>query len=160
LSLDNDEDAQSLFAPMHRYRLYLLKDRDLAYIAGLFDAEVGFIIGKHGSTSDLVLSYLKTNRQILNYLATVFGGSVYLRSRKKSGQRFELWEWRITSRYAYRALKKLYPFLRIKKEAASICLNYYERIRASIREPLSTRKAIAGEYAQLLKPLQKKRRDV
>lgn len=134
----------------------LLKGSDLAYIAGLFDTEVAFmIIRKEGTPSSLVLTYTKTNRKILDYLSHSFGGKVYS-VKKRPGQRLEVWVWRISSGLAYRALRKLYPFLRIKKETAYTCMNFYEQIRSSKKEPRSVRREIAEKYALLLKAYQKK----
>lgn len=141
-----------LFVPIP---INLLKGSDLAYIAGLFDTEVAFMIKKDGNPSSLVLSYSKTNRKILDYLSHSFGGKVYSK-KKRPGQRFDIWVWRISSGLAYRALRKLYPFLRIKKEAASICIDFYEQIRALKKEPMSVRREITEKYALLLEAYHKK----
>ena len=96
-------------------------DMSLAYIAGLFDAEVAIMI--HGGS--LRISYTKTNRRILEYLQNIFGGTIQP-VKKQPSNRFPVWRWNLLSGYAYKALRKLEPFLRIKREHARICIEFYE----------------------------------
>jgi len=123
---------------------------ELAYIAGLFDGEVALQIKRTGNSYALGLSYMKINYDILEFLSNIFGGTVRPVKRQPN-QRFERWEWHITSANAYIALRKLYPFLRIKKEAAAICIGFFEHYwRPPSSKPVSEERRIIGAQCKSL----------
>lgn len=103
---------------------------EIAYIAGLLDAEGAFLIYRQskGRGYTLQLVYNKTHYDTLKYIGDIFGGKVRpvitSRSGAKVGQ--DYWRLSLTSRKAYYTLKHIYPFLRIKKEAAQICIEFFE----------------------------------
>ena len=55
-----------------------MEDKELAYIAGLFDGEVALQIHQKGHSYYLSVSYNKKDYDILKYLTDVFGGQVDL----------------------------------------------------------------------------------
>jgi len=134
-----------------------IEDKDLAYIAGLFDGEVALGIHPIGRSYSLTLKYMKTNCDILKFLSSIFGGTVR-RVKPQPFYRFEVWEWHLGAGYAYRALRKLYPFLRIKREAAAICIEFFERYwQPHSHKPVSNkRQAIGVHYMSQLKEYQSK----
>lgn len=127
----------------------LLSSTRLAYIAGLFDAEVGFGIHRYSTESQrhyysLFLSYTKMERNILSYLSKIFGGKV----RKLKDQpiyKHDMWQWQLSSREAYLALNEVYPYLRLKKEIARICIEFYKCYQL--------RESISSQHSRTLPPV-------
>jgi len=113
-------------APFYQPVDIKIADKDLSYIAGLFDGEVEISITSSGRSYSLNLRWTKTDYFILRFLKNIFGGSVR-KVKPQSYYRFEVWQWMLFGRNAYSALRKIYPFLHIKKEAAAICLAFFER---------------------------------
>ena len=134
-----------------------VEDKDLAYIAGLFDTEVALIIRHSGRWYGLRISYNKTDYDILEFLANIFGGAVS-RVKPQPFHRLKVWEWHLSGGYAYRALRKLYPFLRIKQEAAAICIEFFERYwQPYSSKPVSPeRQAIGAQYKSRIQKYQLK----
>jgi len=136
-----------------------VEDKYLAYIAGLFDGEVALGIVRTGRSYSLHISYMKTNYDILKYLSNIFGGSVR-RVKSQPYYRFNVWQWYIGAGYAYRTLRKLYPFLRIKKEPAAICIEFFERFWQGYSHKLkpvsNKRQGIGAHYMAQLKRHQSK----
>jgi hypothetical protein len=120
-------DASSKSAK--KARKSLSKNR-LAYIAAGFDTEIGFGIQRYITQSQgyhyrLELRYTKMERNILSYLSKIFGGKV----RKVKDQpiyKHDHWNWELSPRETYLALNKVYPYLRLKKELARICIAFYK----------------------------------
>lgn len=103
---------------------------ELAYIAGIFDATVGFGISRHsnmpqGYSYSLFFACTKMEHDILSYLSKTFGGAV-IQIRYQPFHKHEIWRWALSPRDAYFALNIVYPYLRIKKEIARICIDFYE----------------------------------
>lgn len=134
-----------------------IEDKYLAYIAGLFDGEVALGIHHSGRQYWLRLSYNKTNYDILKFLSNIFGGKVR-RVKPQPYHRFKVWVWHLSAGYAYRALRKLYPFLRIKQKAAAICIEFFERYwqGRSFTPVSSKRQAIGAQYMSQLQAYQSK----
>jgi hypothetical protein len=128
-------------------------DKTLAYIAGLFDAEVSFHIDKNNDNYYLRLDWLKIDRDILQYVSDIFGGTV-TSVKLQPRQRYQVWHWYLGESDTYAALKRIYPFLRIKQKPASICLEFY--IRYSEATTVSDRRAIGAEYYAKLQEYQRK----
>ncbi|HEX74002.1 MAG TPA: hypothetical protein G4N93_02485 [Dehalococcoidia bacterium] len=97
--------------------------KDLAYFAGISDTEVYYGIGEPYT---LHLSYNKQNGELLKLLSKSFGGKIH----KVKIQPFhseQVWVWNLSSNHAYKVLRKIHPFLRIKRERARLCIECYER---------------------------------
>jgi len=134
-----------------------VEDKYLAYIAGLFDGEVALGIHRIGRSYRLQITYTKTNYDILKYLSNIFGGGVR-RVKPQPYHRFKVWQWYIGAGYAYRTLRKLYPFLRIKQEAAAICIEFFERywVGHSFTPVSNKRQAIGAQHMSQLQAYQSK----
>jgi hypothetical protein len=92
----------------------------LEYIAGLFDGEGYITVNKNKKTFIPIIGIKMNGFNLLKKLNTEFGGYFY--QRKKYINR-PLTEW--TLRGAFQVipfLKKIEPFLIIKKEQAQLCL--------------------------------------
>jgi len=103
---------------------------ELAYIAGIFDATVGFGIGRsshipQGYSYSLFFACTNMNHDIVSYLSKTFGGAV-IQIRYPSYYEHEIWQWSLSARDAYFALNIVYPYLRIKKEIARMCIDFCE----------------------------------
>lgn len=104
-----------------------LSEEEIAYIAGLLDAEGSFLIYKESNSRGycVQVAYRKTDYDTLKYVGDAFGGRV--RSVKKDPKsKIDIWLLLLTSQKAYYALKHIYPFLIIKKRAAKICIDFFE----------------------------------
>jgi hypothetical protein len=132
----------------------LLPELELAYIAGLLDAESSFIIYKLSNRPSYLLevNYRKTDRDTLQYLADIFGGRVRLASHSTENT-LDVWLWKLVSADAYSLIKHIYPFLRVKRRAAEICMEFFELYwQWGARKSVSlTRQAIGLKYAAMLR---------
>jgi LAGLIDADG endonuclease len=100
------------------------------YIAGFFDGEGYISIQKASAKSHsgarywLIASLCNTQRSVLEAITKTTGGSILYHSGGKAG-----WEsYRLTfyTRQAYEFLKKVYPFLILKKDEADIAIEFAE----------------------------------
>ena len=134
-----------------------IEDKDLAYIAGVFDGEVSLGIRVSSNSYVLTISYDKANYEVLKFFENTFGG-VVRQVKKQPYHRFQVWEWHLTSGYAYRAIRKLYPFLYVKKERAATCLAFFEHYWQgdSSISVSNRRQAIGAKYKSLLQEYQPK----
>lgn len=105
---------------------------ELAYIAGLFDAEVAFGIQRQKTKTksnyynyNLFFSYTKMDCNILSYLSRIFGGTVK-RLKNPPSYKHEFWNWHLSPKEINFALNTVYPYLRIKKVIARICIEFYK----------------------------------
>jgi len=121
-----------------------ISEIDLAYIAGLLDAEGSFRIQKRSGERGYCMQvvYLKAHYSTLEYLADLFGGNV---KQVKRADKKELWSVTFSSRKAYRLLKQIYPFILIKKKAAEYCLDFFEKYW----EPYGVGKIVENEREQI-----------
>ena len=150
----NDEEAQAR-AEFYRNIVYLNKAynlgeinvvaKDLAYFAGIFDTEVYYSIGEPYT---LYLSYNKQNRELLKSLSNSFGGKIS-RVKMQPYHSKQVWVWHLSSNPAYKVLKKIHPFLRIKRERARLCTECYERC-AIKGLSLAEKHKIGDSYRELL----------
>jgi hypothetical protein len=112
-----------------------IENKDLAYIAGFFDGEGGICIGKHGPKGkkylQLHVSFTNTNRLVLIWMKEVLGIKGRLRD-KVHGQNLKLnitmrcYELIYTGHHAGDVLKKILPFLMVKKGEAEIAIRFQD----------------------------------
>lgn len=113
-------------------------DIDNVYTAGLLDGE-GSIIMSAQRTLDVRIA--NTNRPVLDWLVSKYGGSICWRDRgdprhKPSG------EWVITCGKALPVLQAIAPYLKIKRKRAVLMImleqwrTKYELPRTHVREPM------------------------
>jgi len=103
-----------------------MKDVDLAYAAGAIDGEGCIGLHRTGNKSrpsvGLRLSVFNTDPRLPYRMQDLFGGNVYV-SKRPLGHK-PLHEWVLLSAKAADVLKKVYPYLVIKKEQADIALDF------------------------------------
>lgn len=104
-----------------------LPEAEIAYIAGILDAEGCFEIYKMSNSRGycLQLAYRKTDYATLKYIGDIFRGRVRP-AKMSSKNKLKVWLLLLTSKKAYYTLKHIYPFLIIKKRAAKICIDFFE----------------------------------
>jgi len=132
-----------------------LPELELAYIAGLLDVDSSFNIYKISNRPSYLLEVndRKTDYNTLQYLANIFGGRVRP-APLSPGNKRDVWLWKLVSARAYRLIKHIYPFLRVKRKAAEICMEFFELYwQGHSTKPVSPeRQAIGTKYAALLRP--------
>jgi len=104
---------------------------DIAYIAGLFDGE-GWITINHNKINgwshyQLMVGINMTDPRALRMVAARFGGFFKLQERKKETHR-PLHSWVVGSQMAFDFLRKVYPFLRVKGDEATLAMAFQARI--------------------------------
>lgn len=111
-----------------------MKKYDVVWAAGLFDGEgcITIEIVKHykkpGARDSFVLcaSVSMTHKEAIEKLKNIFGkGSVSTRPPKKP--RIEQWRWVVQQHHAKVVLKKMLPFLLVKKQEALLGLEFLEK---------------------------------
>jgi len=142
--------------PILQYRIpqVILPIEELAYIAGLLDAEGALLIYKNSKSSGytLQLVYRKTHYDTLKYIGDVFGGIVRP-SKRDPKSALDVWSLMLTSRKAYYALKHIYPFLIIKRRPAQVCIEFFElywRPKLGTGRVSDERQHIGRTYAAML----------
>ena len=99
---------------------------DIAYIAGFFDGEgcVRIKRANQGGNSYYVwVAITNSNKEILDYVAEIFGGSVR-RAEKRVNK--IIYHFLITSSEATDMLKTMVGFLKEKKEQAELAIQFHE----------------------------------
>ena len=68
---------------------------------------------------------------------------------RSPGSKLDVWLWKIGSIKAYRLLRWIYPFLRIKRREAEICMEFFECYWQGRSKKLVSpgRQAIGAKYA-------------
>lgn len=114
----------------------MINNLELAYTAGLLDGEGSIVIAVSKPTEKnklrtkshwLQVSITNTNREIIDWLLSTFGGHISdgTKSISRNKQR-PTWNWRITSRKARDFLMKILPYLKIKRMHAEIAIEFQE----------------------------------
>lgn len=104
------------------------------YIAGLFDGEGSIFIAEKHRTHQRAVSHImtvsitNTNQRILKDVKARFGGSVSGPQRPAREQEKNFYGWRASSLIARRFLEEIYPYLRIKSNAAWLAICFQEHI--------------------------------
>ena len=110
-----------------------MKDTELSYIAGLVDGEGSISISKPtNSNNSFTLEVTVTNKdkQVISWLKESFGGGI--RVKYKPEEKFywsDCYGWKISAQKGLVFLKKILPFLRIKKRQAELAIEFQESIR-------------------------------
>jgi len=135
-----------------------LTEPEKAYFAGLFDGEgcihIARIKRNYGAFYyfQLHLIFSNTNKQVMDYLTSKFGGNLIIRKPYKKRQR-SYYMWRIYSQKAKELLEIILPYLIIKKEEALLAIKFqstlnYEPKKLSL-ETIIERDEIAEKVKQL-----------
>ncbi len=97
-----------------------LEEKDLAYIAGIFDGE-GYVGADQGGGGYLHVKISNQHRGILAACQGVWGGS--LRQTSETGSRVlrrPVWDWSLTTAKAVPFLRAVLPYLVIKHTQAAL----------------------------------------
>jgi hypothetical protein len=123
----------------------------LPYMAGLFDAGLYLSINEHSMT----IIYKKNNKELLESISSVFGGQVH---RTNVINKQKQWQLQYNGQKAYGILQKVYPYLKIKKEPARLCMEYFDKYhQLSPKYWLTPEKQkFAEHYASLITDYKKK----
>ncbi len=102
----------------------------LSYIAGYVDGEACISLLR---LQTLKLGIVSGDREVLELIASIFGGSVASEHRKYHGEKHWYYRWRVDNDKAQTVLRELSPFLKAKRELASrACeLEFAPRTKAS-----------------------------
>jgi hypothetical protein len=104
----------------------------LAWVAGMFDGEGSLTLKRavrHGHTHHRIwitigMANKPDNEKALVLMQKLFGG--YIGIHKNSDNRNDSIHWTIASQMAYECLKKVSPFLIIKKKHAQLLIEFQE----------------------------------
>ena len=103
-----------------------MKTEEQAYLAGIIDGEGSIWIERppRGTTFVLLLVVANTDPRLMVWLAPL-GGSVTERHQNKPTHKPGML-WRISGKRAVGIIREIYPFLKLKKEQATIALAYWD----------------------------------
>lgn len=124
---------------------------ELAYIAGFFDGEgyVGIARKRqHNGKSDSYVvrtTLTNTDRDVLIWVLNRFGGSI--RQARPKPKRQPCFCLHITAKASILFLRKILPFLRIKKGRANLAIEFYEKCV----KPASNKRGIRLTSEQIFK---------
>jgi hypothetical protein len=144
----NDRLLRSMVTRINTYHRKTIKltPANLAYFAGIFDTEVHFSID---STHSFHIDYDKSNKDFLKIFSLSFGGEIH-KEKPLPERKMDVWHWYVSSDQAYKILKQIYPFLRIRREKARLCIQCYETGKIS-RLTKVDRAKIWEQYIKLIK---------
>jgi len=116
---------------------------DLAYLAGLFDGEGNITITQsHPTTSPgsfiLRVTLVNTNRAVLEWARELLGGAIYAKTPKADQcGKLACFRWLTERDRAAVVLAALLPYLRIKRDEATIAINFQRYMRATSHRGLN-----------------------
>lgn len=131
------------------------------YLAGFFDGEGCIDIATRGSKHKqlyLRLAVSQTNLQVLSDIQEEFGGGIYT-IKKRADHHKQAWVLVWTTKTALDVLKRIYPYLKVKRSQAQLVLEEWKpliRLEHSVGNPLTeTDTAKRLEVKQKLSSLKK-----
>lgn len=96
---------------------------DIAYLAGIIDGEGTIYIGFDKTRGYHLRFYVvNTDKRLIDWLKTTFGGSVYSRKSLKNPNWRRKYEWINVN--PEDMLPEILPFLKIKKEQAMLAIKF------------------------------------
>ena len=108
---------------------------DLAYCAGIIDGEGSIYLGKRvpgrrrkSFYYEATVAVTMTNRAALKLLSKVFGGKVRT-AKAVTVVHKKIYGWRRYAQNAENAIKRLLPYLHVKKRQAKLALKFREHIK-------------------------------
>jgi len=116
------------------HKINIINKTDCIYIAGLLDGEG--CIGLNLTTTSLNkrcyyphISITNTNKEVLEWVKITVGkGTVTLKPNKNPNYK-QSYHWRIYGYLAIQFIKKIYPYLKIKKLQAETIMQYQKTIQ-------------------------------
>ena len=102
-----------------------IKTEDWIYFAGLFDGE-GCV--SSCSSNLLILSLANTNKEVIEWIFNIFGGSITKQTPSAEDNKKVCWHWWLRAEEAVHILQNILPFLKIKKRQAEIGIELQKTI--------------------------------
>ncbi len=101
----------------------MVSDKELPYIAGLFDGEGSITLVRHRSnrTHSPQVSIASTDYEVVLWCQKRFGGSIVTKQPRKSNHSVS-YDWRLTDRQSLEFLKLIRPYLIIERKIRRIDL--------------------------------------
>lgn len=131
-------------------------DTDFAYAAGLIDADGSICYtkvrrndSKTGIRFVVLLELENKAPSLPQWLKTTFGGSFFSYTKNSQWKEQELWRWCLTCRRAMALIKRIQPFLTLKKKWADILIANEELIFAGTKLDQARIKALDVVHAQM-----------
>lgn len=100
-----------------------MKETDLAYISGFFDADGSVYTYLYKATKNkklykrIVVKFYNTDLPTLEWIQSLVGGQIYTHNGSKIGKtQKQCWVLRLTEKLSKALLKEMLPYLKVKKE--------------------------------------------
>jgi hypothetical protein len=105
-----------------------MKEVDIAYLAGIIDADGCVGIQKYSNCNSyrVILTVVQRDMPLIEYLYSTFGGSVNAVSTKRYGKKDFYLRWVVTDKKAMVVLGQCYPYLKLKKSQAFLAQELLE----------------------------------
>ena len=124
----------------------MTEKENLIYLAGFIDGE-GCLTTSFDYPINRIrprLTITNTNKEVLEWIHAVFGGSLYLHKPRGSQTRAS-YELMFFCNKAMNLIEKVYPFLKVKKKEADVFLRFRETVKnrelgKSLQDELSSLK--------------------
>ena len=119
---------------------------DAAYLAGLFDGEGTFTIttlktAKYPKYYFVEVYLTNTNKGIMDWLSTILDGKACITRHSDKGKNWkDVYKFNVHAKDKEVFIKKIYLYLRIKKEQARLALE----LLSMIREQKASKRGIGG----------------
>lgn len=129
---------------------------DIRYAAGIIDGEGHVTIVKdswdrkaYNPKYMVLIKVGMCNEEIPRLLCNTFGGTYRPRKRRQINPKWaDAWNWELRGPRAYEALRRMQPYLRVKKEHAKLCVTLHERIVAAKQERRAFHRHSPSEMAE------------
>ncbi len=148
------------------YNIYMIKETDLAYAAGVIDSD-GCITISHERRNDrdkpnlyhrLNIRVITTDYRILEWFKSTFDGSTYVQNKPR-GNRKTCWAWQKRDAPAAEFIKGILPYLIYKKDQGIVALEFREyKDKRKQQRFVSDSVRNEKEFADKLKSLHQHRR--
>jgi hypothetical protein len=131
-----------------------MTDLELSYLAGFFDGEGCIVLHKsrprkkeHNPTYYAEACVASVDKQSVMLFKLHFGGNVYLRKAQTRTTR-PIWAWQISAKQSINFFEVILPYLRLKKEQATIAFMFQKKQSYGDRSGLYIDKQVAAETAK------------
>lgn len=128
---------------------------DIRYIAGFWDGDGSITIQKQkwisknraGVQHFLCIKVSNTDKRILEEIKSYFNVGTVMSNGKSKAKNRQAWQYQSSANDAYKIIKKLYPYLVIKKEQAELALHFQERMNKNKKRCMRYNFVTAKELA-------------
>ena len=110
----------------------MVEEWKIAYFAGIIDGEGSIIIakqairkGRKNHTYSLRICVVNSNKILLEWLRSNFGGSIHPLINKKTGKTY--YQWIVGQGDTYNLLQKIDPYTVIKKDQVDLAIEFYKK---------------------------------